>query len=398
MRSALFIPTAAAVVGAIVLGPVPAHAESAPVGGSGSSYFLNNEWSGVADVEFTFGADRDEVFFGDWNGDGIDTPMLRRGNVFSISDSNQPVKVTRVVTYGDPGDVVLAGDWNGDGVDTLAVRRGARYFLKDSLSTGVADAVVHYGNPDDIVLAGDWNGDGVDTLSVRRGAYYFVNNSQASGVADIVYHYGEAGDRVLIGDWNGDRIDTLTVQRGNEFHIRNSLTSGRADLIMAYGNPDDTAFAGDWNGDRTDTLGVRRPLAPAVVLPITDANLRAQEDLLARINYERATVAPALPPLAMGPCLDTVAQEWAETMARNRLSGSSHNPSLADDIRECGTLAWGENVGQSGSLNSAEIHAAWMQSQPHRENILRSTFTHIGIGIAQTEEGRVSYVLDFGRR
>lgn len=399
MRSALMSLTAAGVVAAALLAASPTHAQSAPVGGSGSAYYLNNAWSGYADIAFDYGRASDGAYFGDWNNDGVDTPMLRRGNVFSISDSNDPVRTSRDLSYGDPADVVLAGDWNGDGVDTLAVRRGALYFLKDSLATGVADTVVHYGNPDDVVLAGDWNGDGVDTLSVRRGAHFFVNDTQSSGVATTVFQYGDAGDHILVGDWDGDGVDTLAVQRGTEFHIRNTTTSGRADLVVRYGNPGDVAFTGDWNGDRTDTLGVRREavVSPAALLPVTDANLRTQADLLARINHDRQTLA-ALPPLTMDACLDGFAQEWAETMAQNRLGGKAHSPSLVEDARACGMRGYGENVGESGSLNAAEMHTAWMQSAPHRANILSASHTHLGIGVAQTDEGRVSYVLRFGPR
>jgi hypothetical protein len=398
MRVLLASLSVVAIAGTTLVSAPLAHAQSAPVDGSGTAYYLNNSWGGAADIEFEHGGPQDQVYFGDWNGDGVDTPMLRRGNVFSISDSNDPVRTSRVVTYGDTSDVVLAGDWNGDGVDTLAVRRGAHYFLKDSLATGVADTVVHYGNYDDVVLAGDWDGDGVDTLSVRRGAFYLVNNAQQSGVATVVYQYGEARDHVLVGDWDGDGLDTLAVQRGTEFHIRNSTTSGPADLIVLYGDAGDVAFAGDWNGDDADTLGVRREavVSPATLLPMDDANLRTQDDLLARINYDR--VVAGLSPVTPEPCLDGVAQSWSETMAQNRLGGTAHNPSLADDMRACGMRGYGENVGQRSDLNSVEMHAAWMRSEPHRANILRPSFTHIGIGIARTDEGRVSYVLDFGTR
>ena len=63
---------------------------------------------------------------------------------------------------------MIIGDWDGDGVDTLAVRRGNTYFFTNGTNGGQADDVITYGRVDDVILVGDWDGDGVDTLAVRR--------------------------------------------------------------------------------------------------------------------------------------------------------------------------------------------------------------------------------------
>lgn len=41
---------------------------------------------------------------------------------------------------------------------------------------------------------------------------------------------------------------------------------------------------------------------------------------------------------------------------------------------------WGENIAQ-GYPSPAAVVAAWMGSQGHRENILRPSFTHLGVGV-----------------
>ncbi len=43
----------------------------------------------------------------------------------------------------------------------------------------------------------------------------------------------------------------------------------------------------------------------------------------------------------------------------------------------------GENVGVGSSVDS--LQAAFMQSPPHRENILRSSFDHVAIGMARVD-------------
>ncbi len=202
---------------ALVAGATAALLALAPLAGaaaapSDSGFFLNDSWDATADRTFMYGRMTDEVLVGDWDGDGTDTVMLRRGNVFHVSNRPRGGDAD-VIVYGRPGDVVLVGDWDGDGDDTLAVRRGKTYHVKNTLRGGDADRVVTYGRAEDEVLVGDWDGDGDDTLAVRRGARYFVNNSLASGPADLTLFYGRADDEVLVGDWNGDRRDTLGVRR-----------------------------------------------------------------------------------------------------------------------------------------------------------------------------------------
>ncbi|MCM3661119.1 DUF1080 domain-containing protein [Georgenia satyanarayanai] len=227
-------------------------------------FFLSNDWQGRTAHAFQYGRFTDEVFIGDWDGDGTDSIAVRRDGVFYVSNAPRGGVADEVFAYGRAGDHVLVGDWNGDGYDTFAVRRGNVYFVKNSLAGGAADAVVGYGRTGDTVLVGDWNGDGRDTLTVRRGNEYFVKNSIAGGPADEVVAYGRAGDVTMAGDWNGDGRDTLLVRRGQVYFAKNSLTGGPADMVVAYGRAGDQAFVGDWDGDGTDTLGLRR--LPAAVV------------------------------------------------------------------------------------------------------------------------------------
>lgn len=256
VRSVVAATVAAAV--AVVGLPTTASAAIGPLPGGGVRYYLNDAFCGIANHAFVYGDPHDVVFFGDWDGQGGDTPMVRRGQRFHIRNSNSTGYADASFGYGDAGDTVLAGDWDGDGVDTLAVRRGNVFYLKNALTTGYADDVIAYGNPGDVVLVGDWDGDGVDTLTVRRGNQYFVKNSISSGVADTVFSYGDAGDKVLVGDWDGTDGVSLAIRRGNQYFFRNTLSSGIADRVLSYGEASDLAFSGDWDGDGTDTLGVRR--------------------------------------------------------------------------------------------------------------------------------------------
>ncbi|WP_452176632.1 gamma-glutamyltransferase [Georgenia satyanarayanai] len=233
--------------------------EDVPPGGRSPQFHLSNDWRGTTDEVFRYGRTGDEVLVGDWDGDGVDTIAVRRGNVVHVSGGHRGGDAARTFTYGRPGDVLLVGDWDGDGRDTLAVRRGNEYHVRNRLAGGDADRVVRYGRENDVVVVGDWDGNGTDTLAVRRAATYHVRNSLRGGDADTVFTYGRAGDVTLAGDWDGNGTDTLTIQRGRVFHVSNSLRGGDADHVLTFGREGDEVYVGDWDGNGTDTLGVRRP-------------------------------------------------------------------------------------------------------------------------------------------
>ncbi|VDG76369.1 putative ABC transporter-associated repeat protein [Actinobaculum suis] len=220
--------------------------------------FYVNAWGqGKADRTVNYGNPNDEIIFGDWDGDGIDTPLVRRGNLFLGTNGFSGVAEFEFA-YGNADDEVLVGDWNGDGKDTIAVVRGNQVFVRNSLTSGVADAVYAYGNPTDTLIAGDWNGDGKDTLAAVRGNVFYMQSKLEDTKAAFEFAYGNAGDRVIVGDWNGTGKDGVGVVRGNQFFLKNELVSGVADSVFAYGNAKDVSVVGDWDGDGIDTPAVDR--------------------------------------------------------------------------------------------------------------------------------------------
>ena len=221
-------------------------------------YFKNSIASGNADYIAVYGKSTDEVLVGDWDGDGVDTLCVRRGNTYYFKNSIASGSADEVISYGKSTDEVLVGDWDGDGVDTLCVRRGNKYYFKNSISDGDADKVIVYGKSTDEVLVGDWNGDGIDTLCVRRGSRYYFSNSIVTGTADVTVNYGGETDEALAGDWNGDGTDTLCVRSGNQYSFKYSISGGSPDQTILYGKSADEVYVGDWNGDGNDTLCVRR--------------------------------------------------------------------------------------------------------------------------------------------
>jgi uncharacterized protein YkwD len=48
-----------------------------------------------------------------------------------------------------------------------------------------------------------------------------------------------------------------------------------------------------------------------------------------------------------------------------------------------------------GQKSPKEVVTAWMNSQGHRENILNSSFTDIGVGIAKNSSGSIYWTQMF---
>ncbi|MCA1667852.1 MAG: CAP domain-containing protein [Thermomicrobia bacterium] len=122
--------------------------------------------------------------------------------------------------------------------------------------------------------------------------------------------------------------------------------------------------------------------APPVTSP--DQPGVEEADCLARINAYR--VQNMLPPLTISPGLMRTARWLSGDMAAKGYF--SHTDSLGRDLTArlqafglTGNTAWGENIA-AGNASAAETFLQWKNSPDHNENMLRPTFTTIGIGRA----------------
>lgn len=92
---------------------------------------------------------------------------------------------------------------------------------------------------------------------------------------------------------------------------------------------------------------------------------------LSILNQERTS--HGLAPLHANPELTRVASSWASRMAATGVL--RHNPALTSEVRNWRAL--GENVGRGASLR--DLADAFWASAEHRDNILDSHFTQVGI-------------------
>jgi len=120
-----------------------------------------------------------------------------------------------------------------------------------------------------------------------------------------------------------------------------------------------------------------------VYVPLFSTIKRIEQEVIRLVNIERAN--RGLKPLAHNWELSRVARFKSMDM-RDRAYFSHQSPTYGspfDMIRNFGLsyTAAGENIA-AGQQTAAAVVQAWMNSQGHRENILNSTYTQIGVGYA----------------
>jgi hypothetical protein len=211
----------------------------------------NGKWHlrrpGNSDYTFFYGVPGDVPLFGDWDGDGSDTPgMYRPSNGFAYLTNTLPdnggVGSGEIeFFFGIPGDQVFVGDWDGINGDSLGISRNGKIYLANTNATVVADLEFWFGLSTDIAFGADTDGDGKDSVIVYRQsnsfAYYTNDTSQTVAPTNGELFFGIPGDKFVMGDWDGDSIDTPGIFRGSNttVYLRNSNNTGNADESYTWG-------------------------------------------------------------------------------------------------------------------------------------------------------------------
>lgn len=116
-------------------------------------------------------------------------------------------------------------------------------------------------------------------------------------------------------------------------------------------------------------------------IPNINTTKGIEEEVRALVNKERFKVG--LKPLLMDWELQRVARTKAcDMVQKNYFSHQSPTYGSPFDMMTRFGIQYrsaGENIA-SGQKTPAEVMESWMNSQGHRENILKSNFTHIGVG------------------
>ena len=147
-----------------------------------------------------------------------------------------------------------------------------------------------------------------------------------------------------------------------------------------------------------------------LVFLINTLNVQAQTsdtvtEMASRINRER--IARGLTPYALNAQLSAAAQAHANDLAKSgkiRTPAEGHIGADGSNVFErvartsYGAYSWGRRLGENWAhyRDGATAYTEWMESLPHRANILHALYREIGIGVAPSSLGGYIYIVDFG--
>jgi len=118
---------------------------------------------------------------------------------------------------------------------------------------------------------------------------------------------------------------------------------------------------------------------------------RLEGEVVERVN--RIRTQRGLPPLQIDPELAALARAHSCRMARQGFFAhtSPSDGTVADRVREAGLefRAVAENLARNANVPDPAAVAVegWLQSEEHRDNLLRPTFTRTGVGACAGDPG-----------
>jgi uncharacterized protein YkwD len=124
---------------------------------------------------------------------------------------------------------------------------------------------------------------------------------------------------------------------------------------------------------------------------------KEEQKLVELTNAERKK--KELPPVKPSPLLFKVARAHSANMAKQaKMAHELDGKNPFERLKEAGYKYYfaGENVA-AGLDELDEIMKGWMESEPHRKNILSEKFTEIGIGVARDKKGEPYFTQVFGK-
>jgi len=255
--------------------PIPALAAGPSAGGHSNTYVLYNNWSGEISKEVTSGASTDQVFTGDWDGNGVTSLATRAGAVDTVyADNNSQVQNSNV--FWNPGNVVVSGDWDGDGVTTFGVDNNNIWLLRNSLGDGFPDYRFEFGSDKDLTLVGDPDGKGKDAIVLRQGDSFRVHYADADKYETKTFEPAVGMEVVGLGDWDGNGTDTPLLRQDTTYYAYDSWDSNaEPSHEVTVGGKRNAVLIGDWDGDGKDTIALRNYEKPGTGGQITTASTSA---------------------------------------------------------------------------------------------------------------------------
>jgi uncharacterized YkwD family protein len=133
-----------------------------------------------------------------------------------------------------------------------------------------------------------------------------------------------------------------------------------------------------------------------ILIPDTNSLSSYEQQVFMQVNKERTS--RGLSPLVWDSTLGYVARLKSQDMI-NEHYFSHQSPKYGSPFQMMEYFglkfsAAGENIAY-GQSTAQEVMTAWMNSAGHRANILSSSYTHIGVGVAKAANGTLYWTQEF---
>jgi uncharacterized YkwD family protein len=133
-----------------------------------------------------------------------------------------------------------------------------------------------------------------------------------------------------------------------------------------------------------------------IMIPDTNSLASYEQQVITLVNKERSNRGLGL--LSYDSQLGYVARLKSQDMIDNHYF-SHTSPTYGSPFRMMEDFglrfsAAGENIAY-GQRTAQEVMNSWMNSAGHRANILSSTYTHIGVGVAKASNGTLYWTQEF---
>jgi uncharacterized protein YkwD len=130
--------------------------------------------------------------------------------------------------------------------------------------------------------------------------------------------------------------------------------------------------------------GVAGTAAPVVAEPAAKKTAQAKYQQQAHHTTNKHRVANGLEELKRTDCVQRFAVRQAKAMAQQE---RTFHQDLGPILTDCGLLAVGENVAAGYPTGRSVVNDGWMDSAPHRLNILNPGFQLMGLGARKGHDG-----------
>jgi hypothetical protein len=246
---------------------------------------------------FTWGASSDLAVAGDYDGDRIADPTVRRPPAGGMSAAYLILRSTTGYSYGlaltvpagwpGLGDTPVPGDYNADGISDPAIWRGNTGVWIIPLSPAFSSfAFYSWGAVGDKPIGADVDGDGKTDIGYWRpstGVWGFLQSSMGYSYASpLFFSWGTSGDIPVMADYDGDGYADPAVvispaggmSQAYRILLSSAAYSPASSVTVPAGWPglSDTPAPGDYDGDGKADPAIWRGNTGVWIVPLSSGS------------------------------------------------------------------------------------------------------------------------------